>query len=164
MERGQPRGQLPWQGDFDLSEVRLGARLRFGQHQLHVEARSVGEARVRVRGCRQLWSEVKTLAGGEREAIGHTRARIRGSQDRRFDLLDVAARRVEDEIGSVQVKAHALYTQWHAKHDLGRGSVVIVSAAVSGSIVIRARITTRPRFNGPAWALVTMLRPNGAPS
>ncbi len=47
---------------------------------------------------------------------------------------------------------------------LGPGSVVMVTAAVFGSTLIRERTSTMPRSNGPAFASVATSSPNGAPS
>ena len=48
--------------------------------------------------------------------------------------------------------------------NVGKGSLVIVTAAVWGSTLMLERTTTLPRLNGPATAGVTIDRPNGAPS
>ena len=45
----------------------------------------------------------------------------------------------------------------------GSGSLVTVTAAVSGLTLIRERTLTSPRLNGPATAGVCTNRPNGAP-
>ncbi len=45
----------------------------------------------------------------------------------------------------------------------GNGSDVVVSAAVCGSMLTKARTTTLPRLNGPATVGTTIDSPNGAP-